>query len=127
MIIFFLVTRQRYPYNPTNDGQGVVRVMQYILNNFQYNPTINASFTINGTRLFTHATETLLPVERPLSTSLTSDHQLWMLYGETGNRKVVSMPLMGMGDAIYTVYIVQSSATPVQIDKDILWLNQDSD
>ena len=122
---FFLVTRQRYPYNNANDGQGVVRVIQYILNNPQYDPTINAAFAINGTRLFTNATETLLSVERPLSTSLTDDHQLLMLYGETGNLKVASMPLMGIDDATYTIHTVQSSAAPVQIDKNVLWLNQD--
>ena len=124
---FFLVTRQRYPYNNANDGQGVVRVMQYILNNSQYNPTINASFAIDGTRLFTNATKVLLPLERPLSASLTNDHQLLMLYGETGNLKVASMPLMGMNDATYTIHTVQSSGASVQIDKDILWLNQDGD
>ena len=122
---FFLVTRQRYPYNNANDGQGVVRVIQYILNDPQYNPTMNTSFAINGTRLFTNATETLLPVERPLSTSLTDNRQLLMLYGETGNLKVASMPLMGIDDATYTIHTVQSSAAPVQIDKDTLWLNQD--
>ena len=122
---FFLVTRQRYPYNNANDGQGVVRVIQYILNNPQYDPTINTAFAINGTRLFTNATERLLPVERPLSTSLTDDHQLLMLYGETANLKVASMPLMGIDDATYTIHTVQSSAAPVQIDKDTLWLNQD--
>ena len=122
---FFLVTRQRYPYNQANDGQGVVRVIQYVLDNFKYNPTIDSSFAIDGTRLFTHATETLLPVERPLSTGITDDNQLLMLYGETGNLKVVSMPLMGMNDTTYTLHTVQSSAAPVQIDKDILWLNQE--
>ena len=122
---FFLVTRQRYPYNNANDGQGVVRVIQYILNDPQYNPTMNSSFAINGTRLFTNATEELLPVERPLSTSLTDNRQLLMLYGETGNLKVASMPLMEMGDATYAIHTVQSSAAPVQIDKDTLWLNQD--
>ena len=124
---FFLVTRQRYPYNNANDGQGVVRVIQYILDNPQYNPTINASFTINGTRLFTNATKTLLPVERPLSTSITDDDQLLMLYGETGNLKIASMPLMGMNDTTYTLHTVQSNAAPVQIDKNILWLNQEGD
>ena len=124
---FFLVTRQRYPYNNANDGQGVVRVIQYILNDPQYNPTMNTSFAINGTRLFTNATETLLPVERPLSTSLTDNRQLLMLYGETGNFKVASMPLMGRDDATYAIRTVQSSATPVQMNKNILWLNQDGD
>ena len=122
---FFLVTRQRYPYNNANDGQGVVRVIQFILNNPQYDPTINAAFSINGTRLFTNATETLLPVERPLSTSITDDDQLLMLYGETGHLKVASIPLMGMNDTTYTLHTVQSSAAPVQIDKNILWLKQD--
>ena len=122
---FFLVTRQRYPYNNANDGQGIVRVIQYILDKSQYDPIINASFAINGTRLFTNATETLLSVERPLSTSLTDDHQLLMLYGETGNLKIASMPLIGMNDATYEIHTVQSSAAPVQIDKDTLWLNQD--
>ena len=121
---FFLVTRQRYPYNNANDGQGIVRVIQYILDKSQYDPIINASFAINGTRLFTNATETLLSVERPLSTSLTDDHQLLMLYGETGNLKIASMPLIGMNDATYEIHTVQSSAAPVQIDKNILWLNQ---
>ena len=60
-----------------------------------------------------NATTTLLPVERSLSTSLTDDHQLLMLYGETGNLKVASMPLMGMGDVTYTIHTVQSGATPV--------------
>ena len=124
---FFLVTRQRYPYNNENDGQGVVRVMQYILDNPQHDPTINTSFAINGTRLFTNAINTLLPVERPLSTSITDDDQLLMLYGETGHLKVASIPLMGMNDTTYTLHTVQSSAAPVQIDKDILWLNKDGD
>ena len=109
---FFLVTRQRYPYNNANDGQGVVRVIQYILNDPQ-NPIMNTSFAINGTRLFTNATERLLPVERPLSTSLTDNRQLLMLYGETGNLKVASMPLMGRDDATYAIHTVQGSATPV--------------
>ena len=122
---FFLVTRQRYPYNSANDEQGVIRVIQYILNDPQYNPTMNASFAINGTRLFTNATEGLLPIERLLSTSLTDNRQLLMLYGETGNLKVASMPLMGMDDTTYTIHTVQSNAAPVQIDKDTLWLNQD--
>ena len=122
---FFLVTRQRYPYNNENDGQGVVRVMQYILDNPQHDPTINTSFAINGTRLFTNAINTLLPVERPLSTSITDDDQLLMLYGETGHLKVASIPLMGMNDTTYTLHTVQSSAAPVQIDKNILWLKQD--
>ena len=54
---FFLVTRPCSPYNHTNDGQGVVRVIQYVFDDPQYNSTINASFLINGTRLFTNATE----------------------------------------------------------------------
>ena len=122
---FFLVTRQRYPYNNANDGQGVVRVIQYILNDPQYNPTMNSSFAINGTCLFTNATEELLPVDRPLSTSLTDNRQLLMLYGETGNLKVASMPIMGKDDATYAIHTVQSNAAPVQIDKNTLWLNQD--
>ena len=124
---FFLVTRQRYPYNHANDGQGVVRVTQYILDNPQHDPIINKSFAINGTRLFTNGTKILLPVEHPLSTSVTDDHQLLMLYGKTGNLKVASMPLMATGDTTYMMHAVKSNAVPVQIDNGILWLNQEGD
>ena len=121
---FFLVTRQRYPYNNANDGQGVVRVIQYTLEDPAYTPILNTSFAINGTRLFTNETETLLPVTSPLSVSLTDDHQLLMLYGATGNLKVASMPLRATNDTTYTIHDVQSDATPVQIDNGIIWLNQ---
>ena len=121
---FFLVTRPRYPQNNANDGQGVVHVTQYILNDPEYTPTINTSFAINGTRLFTNETETLLPVTSPLSVSLADDHQLLMLYGTTENLKVASMPLRATNDTTYTIHDVQSDAAPVQMDNGIIWLNQ---
>ena len=121
---FFLVTRQRYPQNNANDGQGVVHVTQYTLEDPAYAPILNTSFAINGTRLFTNETETLLPVTSPLSVSLTDDHQLLMLYGATGNLKVASMPLRATNDTTYTIHDVQSDATPVQMDNGIIWLNQ---
>ena len=121
---FFLVTRQRYPQNNANDGQGVVHVTQYTLEDPAYAPILNTSFAINGTRLFTNETETLLPVTSPLSVSLTDDHQLLMLYGATGNLKVASMPLRATNDTTYTIHDVQSNATPVQMDNGIIWLSQ---
>ena len=126
---FFLVTRQRYPQNSANDKRGVVRVTRYAFSDLQNKPSVDTSFALNGTLLFTHGTEVLLPTGKPLSASLTDDHHLSMFYGAVGKATVALMPLMASNDTVYTAsnLNIQMNDVPIQSDNEMLWLRRATD
>ena len=124
---FFLVTRQRYPQNSTNDQQGLIRVSQYTVNTPLRAPELNTSFALNGIRLFTHETKTLPPEAKPLSMTMTDDGRLLMLYENVDAViKVISMPLMAQHDTKYTIYNILSPTVPIQLNNDVLWLKKNN-
>ena len=88
----FLMSQQRYPYHPENDGQGIVRLTQFTLNASPQYPALNTSFALNGARLFTH-TDVRLPNGYPVSVSVTNDSFL-ALY-QLPSAQLITMSLEG--------------------------------